>query len=646
MKFAPDRIERMIRLSVILIFSVHFINANSQPSEPQDTISRILKGSLILIKDFKYFITKDTTISIPTNLIKSRYIPDKGTVIFYDSLKNKASKTLFTKALFDLVIVRPDTVDQQKIINKSDDRFKAFSGVRIRKITIQRLNAFGANVSNPGYYQPTGTEKILNETHVNTRENVIRKNLIFNEGDSISPLKLADNERILRQLPYIEDARIIVVPVSAEEADIIVITKDVYSLGASYSFRGKNRGSFWLFDKNLIGSGHEFQIEVPYSVNSSDSPGIGLTYYLNNIKKSFANLTLSYYNGLGKRSYGGSLIRNLVSSETKYAGGITINQMYTSANLDTLPVPAPLYYNYQDYWLQRSFLVDRNTVTRIIGGIRFINDNIFERPQINPDSYYALQKKEDFLGSIAFSRQKFYKTNLVYSYGRAEDIPYGGLFRITGGAERNEFKNRAYLAADGAFGGSLPSIGYFQYSAGIGAFLRSGSTEQGVLTTQLMYISNLSISGEFKLRNFVTIDFTRGFSRYTDEYITILKENGFTGFSNDSLRGGQRVRLSLESVLFTPGSYLGFHFAFFGFADMAFLAGTKQIISNGAFVTGIGVGLRIRNDNLVFNTFQIRLGFFPNAPEYTEQTNLIISGEQQLVPTTFVPGPPALIPYR
>jgi hypothetical protein len=646
MKFAPDRIERMIRLSVILIISVYSINANSQQLNPPDTISRISKGSLIQMKDFKYFITRDTVINIPANLVKRISLHDKRTVIFYDSLKIKASKTLFTKALFDLVIVRPDSGSQEKIINKSDDRFKAFRGVRIRHITIQRLDAFGANVSNPGYFQPTGTEKFLNETHIKTRENIIRKNLVFSEGDTISPLKLSENERILRQLPYIDDARIIVVPVSSDEADIIVVTKDVYSVGASYTFRGTTKGSFWLFDKNLIGSGHEFQIEIPYSVNSSDSPGIGLTYYMNNIRKSFANLTLSYYNGLGKRSYGGSIIRNLVTSETKYAGGITINQMYTSANLDTLPVPAPLYYNYQDYWVQRSFLVDRNSATRIIGGIRFINDNIFERPQINPDSYYALQKKELLLGSIAFSRQKFYKTNLVYSYGRTEDMPYGALFRITGGAERNEFKNRAYLSADGAIGGSLPSIGYFQYSAGIGAFLRSGSTEQGVLATNLLYVSNLSILGRYKIRNFVTIDFTRGFSRYTDEYISILKENGFTGFRNDSLRGGQRVTLSLESVVFTPGSYLGFHFALFGFADMAFLAGTRQIISNGAFVTGIGAGLRIRNDNLVFNTFQIRLGFFPNSPEYTKQTNLIISGEQQLQPTTFDPGPPALIPYR
>ncbi len=82
----------------------------------------------------------------------------------------------------------------------------------------------------------------MNSTHVNTNEKIIRKNLLFAAGDTISPLILSDNERILRQLPYIDDARIIVVPVSDEEADIIVVTKDVYSIGGSYTYRGLKKG--------------------------------------------------------------------------------------------------------------------------------------------------------------------------------------------------------------------------------------------------------------------------------------------------------------------------------------------------------------------------------------------------------------------
>jgi hypothetical protein len=646
MKFAYDRNERMIRYTIILVLFFFFVNAKSQYIDPQDSITRVSKGSLIQLKDIRLFIPRDTAIIIPANLVKRTNHVDTRTDVFYDSLMTKASKKAFTKALFELVIVKPDTTTQKKIIDKSDDRFNAFRGIRIRNITVRRLEVFGTDLMNPGNFNPNGMEKLLNETHINTNEKIIRKNLIFNEGDSISPLKLTDNERILRQLPYLDDARIIIVPVSSEEADIVVITKDVYSIGASYNFRGKTKGSFWLFDKNLFGSGHEFKIEIPYSTKSSDSPGIGLTYYMNNIKKSFVNLSLNYYNGLGRRSYTLSATRDLVSSETKYGGGIIVRQMYTSANIDTLPVPAPLHYNYQDYWLLRSFLVDRNTVTRIIGGIRFINDNIYTRPQIDPNSYYALQRKEIILGSITYSRQKFYKTSLVYGYGRTEDMPYGGLFRITGGFERNEFKDRGYISVDGAIGGSLPKVGYFQFSSGLGGFLRSGEPEQGILITKVMYVSNLYNLGRNRMRNFVNLDFTRGYTRYTDEYLSIIRDKGFTGFRNDSLRGGQRVRLSLESDIFSPVNYLGFRFVFFGFADLALLASTKQVIGNGAFLSGLGLGIRVRNNNLVFNTFQVRIGFFPNAPDYSQMNHVIVSGEQLLKPNTFDPGPPAVVPFR
>jgi len=639
--------ETITRPLLILALLLLFRPLYSQTTARQDTSLKVLRGSYILIKNTKSFAINDTIIRIQSTLIPARITGKDRTITFYDSLKSKASKSILTKKLFDLVIILPDTTtNSKKIINHSDDFFKDYSGIKIRKIQIKRLNVFGADVSNPGYSNPHGVEKILNNTHVNTNENIIRKNLLFTEGDTISPLKLTDNERILRQLPYIDDARIIVVPVSGEEADILVITKDVYSLGADFTYRAKNKGSVWLFEKNTFGMGHEFKLEIPYSSTSQDSPGIGLNYNINNISKTFVNLNLNYYNGLGRRTYGFNLSRNLVSSETKYAGGITIREMFTTEDLDTLPLPEPLKYNYQDYWLLRSFLINRESVSRIIGGIRYINNNVFKKPLIQPKTYYALQTYSLYLGSITFSQQKYYKTNLIYSYGRTEDIPYGGLVGITGGMEVNELTKRGYLGTNAAFGRSFSTLGYFYGSVGFGTFVNNHHTEQGILSVRFKYFSNLISVGKQMIRNFVNVNYTRGFDRYSDEYLSVIKENGFTGYANDSLRGTQRVTLSLETVVFNPLNIYGFRIAFFGFADMAFLAGTTEVISKGSFLSGIGLGLRIRNDNLVFNTFQIRLGFFPDPPVFSRINYLILSGEQLLRPNNFDPGPPDRIPYR
>ena len=58
--------------------------------------------------------------------------------------------------------------------------------------------------------------------------------------------------------------RITIVPVSDEEADIVVFTKDVYSLGGSFTYRGIDKGSVSVFDKNIFGIGHELGIDMPY----------------------------------------------------------------------------------------------------------------------------------------------------------------------------------------------------------------------------------------------------------------------------------------------------------------------------------------------------------------------------------------------
>ncbi len=605
-----------------------------------------------------YFIHFHNSISIYGNsehknlssgLIAPKIFQEDKNLIFFDSLKVKASKNRFTKKLYDFVIIAHDTTVKKQIIGTSDANNVKYKGIRIRNINVERLNVFGTNINNPSFNGATRADYIFNKTHLNTNERIIRNNLLFHEGDTISPLLLSDNERILRQLPFIDDARINIVPLSDNEADIQVLTKDVYSLGGSYTLKGLKKGSVSLFEKNIIGLGHELGFEMPYDATSSDSPGMGVHYTINNLIKSFINVNVYYLSGLENQTYGIDLSRKLVSSSTKYAGGISIKHIKTLANLGTLAVPEPLKYNAHDYWLSRSFLIDKESVTRIIIGGRYLRNNVFDRPNIQPDSYFNLANYRMYLGSFAYSVQKYYKTNLIYSYGRTEDIPYGGLLRVTYGSEYNEFNKymkRTYMGTEYSFGKSNKTLGYFYFSSGLATYLYGNLPMQGIFSLNMKYFSNLVSLGNNRIRNFINFDFTSGLERNKDESLRFVSDNGFSGFKNDSVYGKQRLIVSLESVLFSPANIYGFRFAFFGFTDLSWLFETNEAHGNGIDLAGIGLGIRIRNDNLVFNTFQIRLGFFPNPPIYSKINNLTISGEQVLRPNNFDSGPPSVIPFR
>jgi len=642
----PDTKSNFQRPLYCLALLVFCTNLYSQIDTGNDTIIKITPGTFIQIGDSTSFFSNDTLFVLPGSVKKAITSEREKTLVFYDSLKAKASKNPITRKIYDFVIVTPDTPDKKRITDISDANFVTYTGKIIRKIDIQRLNVFGVNINNPASPDIKRFDNFLNKTHVNTNERIIRKNLLFSVGDTISPLLLSDNERILRQLSYIDDARILLVPVSDNEVDIVVLTKDIYSIGADYSYKGLKKGSVSLFEKNIFGMGHEFGFEMPFDSEKSDSPGFGIHYLADNIGKTFLNMNLYYQDGLGDKTYGFNLSRKLVSSATKYAGGISVRQRYTTIDLDTLPAPEPLKYNLQDYWLSRSFLINAESVSRIIIGARYTNNNVFEKPEIDSESFYNLQKYRIFLGSVALSVQKYYKTNLIYSYGRTEDIPYGGLFKFTLGKEINEFKDRTYLGAEISIGKSNKSLGYFYTSAGLATFLNRSYSEQGILDLSMKYFSNLLNVGNARIRNFIYIDYTRGFDRYLDEFLVFNKDKGFSGFRNDSVNGKQRLSVSLESVLFSPANIYGFRFALFGFSDFSLLSEANEIIGRGFNLAGIGLGIRIRNDNMVFKTFQLKIGFYPNPPLYSNISHITVSGEQLLRPNNFDSGPPSIIPYR
>ena len=628
---------------IVLLFSCKI--ASSQIRPVQENINSVSDESIDIIRTKIPPFFNDTLSAGFSTLKQPVYSKDKNE-LFYDTLKVRASKNKLTKEIYGALVVNKQHAPENSFAVTSDANYKKFEGKRIRNIIIQRLDVFGTDINAPESENARSYEKVLNKTHFNTSEKIIRKNLLFTEGDLISPLTLSDNERLLRQLPYINDARITIVEVSDDEADVIVYTRDVFSLGASYSYKGLKRGSFSIFDKNILGVGHEFGFDVPFDSRKTDSPGFGIHYYADNIAKTFINLRTYYLAGLGSSTYGFDLSKKLISATTKYAGGISVKQMYTTEDFDTSLTPLPLKYNLQDYWVSRSFLLNKDAVSRFIIGARYINNNVFEHPKISPESYHNIQRYRIYLASAAFSLQKYTKTSLIYSYGRTEDVPYGTLLEFTAGKEYNEFKTRNYLAGQASYGNNFFRLGYFYLFSGYSVYLNHNSTEQGLLSLRLNYFSNLLTIRNSRIRNFIQVNYTRGYSRYTDEYLKFNYENGFSGFRNDSVNGNQRLTVSLESVLFSRLNLYNFKFAFFAFTDFALLSRTNEVIGSGYALTSIGLGFRIRNENLIFNTLQVRFAYFPNPPIQSRISAVTVSGEQLLRPQNFDPGPPGVIPYK
>lgn len=645
------------------LFIYFFLFSSALLAQEQDSatinIDTVLlqKDFIITIADSAMYAQKDTILLLPDTV---EYIikptPTDKTKAFYESLKNTFYQTRLTKELYDLLFTdipeHPAAAVDHDETERSIDPYLPFEGKIIGNIRIKKLNVFGTSIEDTTRQVDSWIVNTGNRFHINSRTWVISKNLLIKKGDVLNPFELADNERIIRELPFIQDARIKIAPrtTGSDTVDIVLITKDVWSISAKVNPSGFTKGSVSINDKNILGLGHELDNELILSPDETQSWGYEGTYSVPNIFGAFITNEIHYANTYLKKGYGLKLYRRFITPEMKYAGGLELSKQQLRQEIlqaDTFLLQFPYTYDLQDIWLGRSFLLKKREDKRaqIILLSRYTRKNFSKRPVVEVDTNRTYHNTSLILTSIGYSTKEYYKGFYIYGFGRTEDIPEGTLAEVTGGIEVGEFYNRYYSGIRLAKGIMFPSKGYFYGEVNVGGFLRNSLYEQGVIDISTNMFSNLYHLNNNSLRHFVNIKYTRGIRRFHEEFITINNENGIRGLNSTYLRGTKKLALNLETIVFTPFQPIGFQFAFFGFADMGLIS-NKNNVFQGDVYTGFGLGLRIRNDNLTFNTFQIRLGYYPKTPTDESMFDLDISGVSSFRQDNFEVNAPAVIEFR
>ncbi len=232
----------------------------------------------------------------------------------------------------------------------------------------------------------------------------------------------------------------------------------------------------------------------------------------------------------------------------------------------------------------------------------------------------AYHHRRQLLGSIAFSKRYYTTEKLVYTYGRTEDIPVGQLTELVIGPELGEYYDRWYTGLSYSRGSYLTPLGYVSAAVRGGGFWRNQRMEDGLLQFSLNSYSYLFYLRRTRYRFFFNADYTRGIRRlptidFRNRYISIRRDQGIQGLSNNALEGDERLTFSLEGVIYPPVMFYSFQVAVFGFLDTGFIAEADEAVLKTRPYHGIGLGFRIRNENLAFKTFQVRTVVYPNAPD-------------------------------
>ena len=645
---------------ITTIFQILYLPVIAQDSTSNipDTI-QLYKGSIIIIGDEKHVIDKDSIFIIPGGTkYKVRVGSKTHSNNFFDSLEVRTSQRKWMSTLHNIVVVAPkkepiiDTLQTSKSISP----FIEYGGKIIRNISIKQLDPFGPTIFDTTRKTTSSIENAGNKLHITTREKIISNYIIFSEGDQLDPSVISDNERIIRKLSFIEDARIFVVeiPGSPDYVDILVLVKDAFSIGAGLEISNWDAGNIKLFENNIAGLGHE--LHANFYWDGSKDPWYGQEYYyiMNNLGGTFIDNKIQYAKIFDKETFNIAFDRPFFTPGTKYAGAILYEHSSRISNVnyfDTLRIPTRINYDLIDFWAGRAFSLtsikkySSNRINLVIA-THVQRKYYFKRPDVTDHTLYNYHNKTLWLSSISLTQQLFFRSNLILNYGRTEDIPHGSMLSFTFGPEFGEFEKRFYFGLSLSRGGLVLNQGYLYVKAELGGFSDIAKyPDQGVLHLQSNYFSNLFIVNRFKFRQFIYLDYMNGIQRFSDEYIIIDDDTGIRGYDNDFAKGTQRGTASYEMTAFSPYYFYGFRFVFFGFMDFGIITFSEPLLSSQLHA-GIGLGIRIKNERLTFETIQIRLGYYPTLPHYEFPLAIDISGERRLNPQDFYVSKPEIIQFE
>ncbi len=563
------------------------------------------------------------TDTIPSDKLKKKDSSSPNETFFLlgkKGLLGRLAKSIVSDTSTPVNIVRLDIL------------YQSYKGRIIRNIEVRSVD-FGVPINDTSKSFKNTLTNWASALHKTTRENVVRKNLFFKQYDKLLPILLADNERHLRDQRFLNDAKFIVKPVlgTRDSVDVIVLTKDVLSIGGRFRMSSLTKFEAGVTEDNIAGSGNEVLVGGYYDKDRRKQVAHSAQYIGRNFASSFADLTVGYrdyadaFNNFLKQetTVYTRFVRPLVNPYMKWTYAFEAATHRTS----NMYLPDSLYYwdfRYRYYnvdaWVgwnmtAKSFSGGSSTDDRLrtLVGLRFLHQQFQEVPKKFEQNYfYQYANITGVLGSIAIFRQDFYKTNYIYGFGVTEDVPEGLDFSVTTGWTNKERRVRPYMGLDMSFNYFTRRENYFNYTLRLSTYNYERKYEDISVLANLEFFSKLRPMGKkWKQRTFITGGLTTQWNKVLNEPLFLESEFGLPEYTNIFLGGDHRLTVKAESVFFSPWNFLSFKFAPFVFANGTLLTPEKAALFRTNLYGTIGGGVRTRNESLVFGTLELKAFYFP-----------------------------------
>ena len=518
---------------------------------------------------------------------------------------------------------------------------KSYTGKRINSIIIEQHD-FLTSIDSKDSKMKDLFSKLGNRLQSNSKSRAIKENLFFKEWDVFDPSIIAYNEKWLRDLSYIQDAKIMAMmtPYDTNQVDIIVVTKDLFSYGGEVLLNNKDAYSAKLNNINLLGSGNSIQVIQNFENERKPKSGWGYDVGLSNILGTFISVNA------GINQFGNNLVNNDLSAKknyisvqrpilhpnSKWLGGMeyleTVNENVFPGKWDSI-FDQQLNYNlkHKDVWVGYQLTKNKKQTSinqyRQFIQYRHLENNFKERPidyLLQLDRNYQ-NLKANFL-SYTLVRQSVYRTRYLYGLGRYEDLPIGQSLTWTTGQYKIEQDRSAYLGFKFEQHKLSKKENYTHIIANIASSYINQSLQDIRFLSSLEQFSKLKyLNNGFGYRQIINLSFTQTLRNKYNESLRMNSIYGIPQLNKEQIKGGTRISSNWETVFYNNRALWGFKSAPFVFGNITYIRTMGDPIQKGDIYTAIGSGLRVRNENLVFGTIELKGCYFPRTNQQLSPWN-------------------------
>ncbi len=515
-----------------------------------------------------------------------------------------------------------DTTDSLLFEVESALDYEIEKGVKefiIDEIIVKIYVPLGRDISDTNKFDNGFIKKIGNFFVIPSRVKGIKQHLLFHESDTIPRLRLEESERLLRKSIYIRDARVITKRSKIKGHYIIeILIQDRYPIIGGFS-QSDNLQIGSVKYQNFLGTGSKFYYDIAlengkyrYSSYNLVDENLFSTYIQLNAK--YSSSSTNYVKEI-------ALNRRYLTGFFKYGYGTTISNSHSKKfryNRDTIVADFTSDLNYQEYWLGRSFNVNKfkkkEFSNNFVVNAKFVNavEKITNYSTTDTSLMRINETGQTALINFGFVKRKYFVDNYIFRFLYSQDIPVG--FYFNGLLGKSFYKNQDDVSYVG-FNTGFAIKRKFGYINGKVDFVVSASNnevlDRTTTTYKLAYLSPILFDTDFKNRIFISARHRQVSTDGFFNQIIIDNDDGFLNVNSSAFNNISKTTFQFTNIAYSPFKILGFNYAVFVYAAFADLNSLKTQLLAQKYYQAYGFGFLIRHEKMVINELKVSFTFYP-----------------------------------